>query len=202
MAEVPASDAPGPLTAPVSGGGRSKKIGLYKATNGRTGFDQSLSAQLEVLAEELKEKVLRSAAFAGSNYLYNEMRAAVPVKTGLLKSHIYQWYDTKASDEFTKLYKIGVHVNPKTGAPHWWLIEHGHWRYNKALPGGKFAKSKSNPKARGPQAHDLESGKLDEPRWVEAKPYIRPTADKMPQAVEAMKKRLVERIKEVMSGKP
>lgn len=119
---------------------------------------------------------MRSAALAGAKVLYEDMIPRVPVskaprkvksKTyypGTLRKSIYHAFSEPKSSGTRAVYHIGPN---KRKAPHWHLIEYGHWTK-------KVGK-------RGPL----------QPKWVPAKPYIRPTWDaKGPAAVEAMKARL------------
>lgn len=156
-------------------------------------LDDGISAGLRRFAAELRDKALRPAAHAAAKVLHDEIEQRVPVESGLLKSAIYRWHDDKQSRDGRQVYAVGVN---KRKAPHWYNVEFGHWRYNKIV-NGHPQKSKSNPKARGPGAHDLP-GALETPQWVPAKPYIRPAYDaKIGAAVDAAKVRLAEKLKEI-----
>lgn len=138
------------------------------------------------------EQVLRPTAHAGALVVYNELKARVPVKDGELKDSIYRWFDTKNSRYDRKIYLIGPN---KAKAPHWYVVEYGHWRYNRSFR-NRWLKSKSNPNARGPQAHDLP-GALAEPVWVPARPYGRESwtavSDRIiPAMLERMRVRFAE----------
>lgn len=86
-------------------------------------FDTSeLQANLEKFADDVVDKALRPAAFAASKVLYAEMNLRVPVRTGLLKSALYQYHNEKKSVDGVQIYSIGVN---KKKAPHWHFLELG-----------------------------------------------------------------------------
>lgn len=157
-------------------------------------IDESIVGALENLRADLQTKVLRSAAYAGAKLLADEMVVRAPVDAGTLRNAIYTWHDDKQSTQLKQVYFVGVN---KREASHWFWIEYGHWRYNQSV-NGYWQKSKSKPNARGPSAHDLP-GALPSPVWVPAVPYIRPTADRMGDAIQAMQARLAERLREIAS---
>lgn len=157
-------------------------------------IDESIVGALEKLRADLQTKVLRSAAYAGAKLLADEMVVRAPVDAGTLRNAIYTWHDDKQSGPLKQVYFVGVN---KREASHWFWIEYGHWRYNQSV-NGYWQKSKSKPNARGPSAHDLPSA-LPSPVWVPAVPYIRPTADRMGDAIQAMQARLAERLREISS---
>lgn len=145
------------------------------------GFDDGISAGLRKFANDLREKALRPAAHAAAVVLYNELQQRVPEESGRLKSAIYRWHDDKRSIDGRQVYVVGVN---KRKAPHWHLIEYGHWRVNRfRLIDGKWVATKE---------------RLPQPVWVPAQPYIRPTYDgKIDTAVDAAKARLTEKFKEI-----
>jgi hypothetical protein len=131
---------------------------------------------------------LQDAAFAGATVLYDELRLRAPVKTGTLRDSMDRFY-AKSSTPARQTYYVGPN---KKYAPHWYNVEFGHWRYNTSA-NGFFQKSKSNPKSKikSPPGnwravHDLP-GALPQPAWVPAHPYIRPSAAKIPESIEAMR---------------
>jgi HK97 gp10 family phage protein len=148
-------------------------------------FDiKALTAGLEQFASDIQDHAVRSAAFAASKVLYEEMRLRAPRgKTGNLQASIYQHHDDKSANG-VHIYAIGP--NKKRGkGNHWHLIEYGHWRTNVVikLPNGQFMATKT---------------KLETPVWVPAKPFIRPTYDaKINQAIDAAKQRLFDKVKEL-----
>lgn len=152
----------------------------------------SSSAKLAIMNfdRDVKEKVLRSAAYGGAVIFYEYMRLHVPgdtskwqPKTGNLRRSIYHWYDTRRSNSNRKIYVIGPN---KTKAPHWHLVEFGHWRVNKwiwvrgAPNGGRWTRDR-----------------LPAPKWVVPYPYIRPTFDRVGTAAENAKLHAMKRLKEL-----
>ena len=149
----------------------TKSARAYRSSSVKLGFDSNIVQALDKLDKKIKEEVLRAVAFEGATTLYDDMRMRVPVHSGKLRDSIYRYRDRRLETDYFKSYLIGPN---KRKAPHWYNVEYGHWRYNRWA--GRWLRSKSNPNARGPSAHDLP-GKLDTPVWTPASPYIRPTYD-------------------------
>lgn len=151
-------------------------------------FDTTeLKKQLDKFAKDIQDQAIRSAAFAASKVIYEEMKIRVPVgKTGNLKTAIYQFHHT-GEVAGKHIYSIGPNKKKGKGS-HWHLIEYGHWQTNVLfkLPNGEFRASKK---------------KLPVPVWVPAKPFIRPTYDaKITAAMQAATTRLQEKIKEIIDA--
>lgn len=72
--------------------------------------------------KQVQEKVLFSGVAAMAQVLYDEARTRVPVKTGLLQSHIYRAYSPERSSDTSKTYRISWN---RRLAPHGHLIEFG-----------------------------------------------------------------------------
>jgi hypothetical protein len=145
----------------------------------------SISHHLEKFSAEVVQKVARSGAAAGARLLYDEMRERAPVKSGVLKSSIYWWHDDKASGPLLERYIIGPNMKK---APHWHLLEYGHWRVNVVVrgPGGRLIATKE---------------RLPKPVWVAPRPYIRPTYDSQKSAaIGAARQRMAERLRELTSA--
>lgn len=177
--------------------GRMRRTVLYPKSMASAVFESNLSTSFAELKRAVREKVLRSATHAGAVVFYKEMRLRVPVDKGTLYASIYRWHDDKRSNGNRQFYLVGPN---KAKAPHWYNVEYGHWLYNKNIA-GRWQRSKSNPNARGPGAHDL-AGALPVPKWVPAQPYIRPTFDAaVGKAIAAMKARAGERFADVLSGR-
>ena len=142
----------------------------------------------------IREKVLRSATYAGAKVLYDEMcqrtQAATPniygQGTGQLKEAIYHWHDDKQSGLNKQVYVIGVN---KKKAPHWHLIEYGHWQIYAVYRGSdnRFYTLKMHGKPVMSR----------NPKKIPAYPYIRPTFDaKSKSALDAVSKKMAEKLKE------
>jgi hypothetical protein len=102
------------------------------------------------------------------------------VDEGLLKSAVYRYYDKARSVGAIQAYSIGV--NKKT-APHWHLLEFGHWLVNVVtrLPNGQIVATKE---------------RLPTPKWVPAQPYLRPSFDaRMADAMDAARDELAQQIR-------
>lgn len=148
----------------------------------------SLVDGLEAYADKLAG-ISRRVAHAGAIVMYDEMRIKAPVDSGILRDSIYRKFLNDASKPGTSFYAIGPN---KKEARHWFNVEYGHYRYNRATPVG-FMKSTSQPDTTwGTRTHDL-GGALDVPVWVPAVPYIRPTFEaKKQEAITAMRLRAGE----------
>lgn len=163
-----------------------KQTRKYAANTAQFSFEGDIAAQVGAFFERIKNEALRPAAHAMAIVLYEEMRARVPVKMGTLQAAIYRWFDDSESGPDHKTYLVGVN---KRKAPHWWLVEHGHWRRHAVLqlPSGEWVTVKSRP--------------LKVPVYVPAQPYLRVAVDaKLGAAVEAGRRRLAEKIQEIQNA--
>jgi HK97 gp10 family phage protein len=145
----------------------------------------SLACKVRNLQDKLADGALRSAAHAGAKIFYDEMKARAPVDQGTLRDAVYHWHDDSRSKDGEERYAIGPN---KRKAPHWHLVEYGHWRINVIvrLPNGQTVATKE---------------RLEDPVWVPAVPYIRPTFDaKVTEAIAAAKARLDQGIKAALDG--
>ncbi len=92
------------------------------AINIETKLTGDLAGDLARFEKKIQEKVLFSGVAAMANVVYEAARENVPVKTGLLKSHIYRAYSPERSTDESKTYRISWN---KRLAPHGHLIEFG-----------------------------------------------------------------------------
>lgn len=138
---------------------------------------------LDNLERAIKEKVLRSAAYAGAKVFYDEVKLRVPVDEGTLFGAIYHYHVERLSGPTKQIYAIGPN---KVKAPHWYNVEYGHWRINVLVRrGGRWIATKQ---------------RLPSPVWVPGKPYMRPSYDaKKAEALKAMQVRFEQRLREVMN---
>lgn len=133
--------------------------------------------------EEVKGDALKSAAWAGATVMYDEMRERVPTKSGGLKDSIYRWRDRGKQSKDLVVYAIGPN---KAKAPHWHLIEYGHYLINVVIKNAITGESQG-----------LKTRRLQK-TFVPPVPYIRPTFNaKVRQALTAMRRRLGERVREI-----
>lgn len=145
-------------------------------------IEGDIGAALGRFAGAVKAEVLRPAAHAGAVVLQDEIKARAPVHEGTLKSAVYRAHAPEQSGDSRQVYAVGVNMKK---APHWHLVEFGHWRVNVIvrLPNGQTIATKE---------------RLDRPVWVPAVPYLRPAWDaKGAAAVQAMIKRARERMSEL-----
>ena len=187
---------------------RGTKVQLFPKQLVGFNMELDISEAIKKLEADVRQKILRSATRAAALVMYNEMRLRVPVHTGTLYASIYHFHDDKKSTKFRQVYAIGPNKS-KDGAPHWYNVEYGHWRYNKIV-GGKAQRSKSNTERSNQvqppgsvsfrRIHDL-SGAVSAPVWVPPSSYIRPTWEaKVGQLSRAFNQRARERFAEVVNG--
>jgi hypothetical protein len=157
-------------------------------------FTSNIVENLRDYSKRVLEPALRSSAYAGIRVFYVGMREIVPVDEGDLYASIYHWHDDKKSSALRQVYATGPN---KVKAPHWYVVEFGHWLYNKRGVDGLWLRSKADQGARGPGAHTLP-GALEVPVWVPARPYIRPTWEALKNvAGQKARERMAERLKEL-----
>lgn len=141
----------------------------------------SLVDGLEAYADKLAG-ISRRVAHAGAIVMYDEMKVRAPVDDGILRASIYRKFLEGASQATGRSsYAIGPN---KKDAPHWHLVEFGHYRYYAVYRDqfGNWKTDKSRP--------------LAAPEWVPAVPYIRPTFEaKKREVIDVMRARAAELVK-------
>ncbi|WP_219209214.1 HK97 gp10 family phage protein [Variovorax boronicumulans] len=135
--------------------------------------------------EEAMLALVRPAAQAGAQVLYDEVRARVaPMrKTGNLYTSIYQAYSDQSTPE-RAVYHISWNARR---APHGHLVEFGHMQTRKVFltDDGKWRTSKEL---------------LAVPRRVAAKPFIRPAYDaKVGAALAAAEAHFAEGMRQILA---
>ncbi len=159
---------------------------VYRGKNGFVSarFRGSLAEKIKALGKGAEE-ALRPAAQAGAQVFYDEMRTRAPVAEGVLRDSIYQFYLERKSGDDKHVYVVGPN---KSKAPHWHLVEFGHWQpYAVVMIDGQLKTLKDRP--------------LPTPVFVPAQPFIRTTLDAMSvQALEAMRERYVQALRESNTG--
>lgn len=144
----------------------------YEVGSFSMSLDGDIQGQLNKFFGDIADKCYRPATYVASTVLYDEIKLRVPKDTGGLENAIYR-YREKSDTHINNLNKSTFYVGVnKRKAPHWWLIEHGHWQRRQAiLLNGKWVTLK-NP--------------LANPKYVPAQPYFRPAIDaKMNEALQA-----------------
>lgn len=159
----------------------------------------SMADALAQYREEVQQRAIRSALYAGARMLYDEMKIRAggyggkysgPLsykypkhekkRADTLQSSIYHYYDKKQATATRHVYVIGPN---KREAPHWFNVEYGHFRVNKIIVNddGTIIPTKE---------------RLPAPAWVPARPYIRPTWDSTgASAVQAMLAKLRDNLR-------
>ncbi len=148
---------------------------------------------------------VRPAAQAAAQVLYDEVKANVRrigKKTGALESAIYQAYKNASSGEKVAVYAVSWN---KQKAPHGHLVEFGHiqryavylgkngqW-YTAVRKGVKGKKKKPGRRA-SQAARDAYYVTLPAPRQVPAQSFLRAARAKLPEALEAARRELVNRV--------
>ena len=174
----------------------------------------SLSMRLDVsgldkilveIQEELDDAA-RPAAQAGAQVLYEAVIQNVQSLgrvTGNLASSIYQAYSRDNSWKGRATYHVSWNAQK---APHGHLIENGHWQYFVTYRNASGeTRTVIRPSMRGKpppssRASIAEKSRyfvpLQQPRWVPAKPFIRPAQAQFGAAQEAAEKALLDRLQE------
>lgn len=137
----------------------------------------ALHRMIDELGTDVEEAV-RPVAEAGARVLYNAVKqnvASIGKVTGNLQRAIYEAFSKDNSGKGVATYQVSWNAKK---APHGHLLEYGHvQRYAVFI--GKDGKWHTNKKK-----------KLSQPRQVAARPFVRPAAAKMPEAVAAMEAEL------------
>ena len=159
-------------------------------------------AALDKVGAEMLDAA-RPAAYDGSDVILAEINskvASMGQRKGLLHNAIYRVFARRSQDD-VPIYDVGVNMRK---APHWHLIEYGHWRYYaaKQLPNGdwvtlkrKGAKGKKPSRKASKAVKDAYYIPLKTPVWVPARPYLRPAKEALPKALAAARKTFLERIR-------
>lgn len=132
----------------------------------------------------IKTKVTRAGAYAGATVFYDEIRRNVPVDEGVLKDSIYRYRDDARSRDGVEVFAVGPN---KRKAPHWHLIEYGHWLVNRVYKGqdGRWIGTRQRRAV---------------PKWIPPQPYLRPAfVGKVRAALRAMQDRMAQKLREVTS---
>lgn len=134
-----------------------------------------LLASLARFELAITEKVLFTGAATMARVIYDEVKLnttapKLGTKTGNLNSAIYWVKSPEESTPVSKVYKISWN---KRKAPHGHLIEFGHFMPYKVvqLRNGDWITLKNRP--------------LASPKFVAARPFIRPAFSRMPEAIKA-----------------
>ena len=145
----------------------------------------------------ITQSILWSGAAAGAKVLYDELKLNTSPeklhkseasfvgptqptpgqKTKTLHESVYRVGSRSRTTDKIKTYHVGVN---KRTARHWHLIEYGHWQPYRAVLTNRGWVSLKNAK------HTR--------KWIPARPYIRPSLNVMPKAIEAAKRRMAQRI--------
>jgi len=143
-----------------TGRGHAKVAKLHEQDSFSVSFNRDLQAQLQAFSDNFVNDVLRPAAYAAATVLYDEMRLRVPEKTGALKASIYRWREKQ--DNNRAIFYVGVN---KRKAPHWHLIEYGHYQIYRVYWNAEVQDWRTIRQL------------LPTPIFSPARPYVRPTFD-------------------------
>lgn len=125
---------------------------------------------LAALAGPVKESLARRMLVEGGVLLRDAAKGNARMAAnaegkdvrGVLAASIYLVYEKESETKSSYTYKISW--NSKI-APHGHLVEFGHWMTHKVY------------KARNGEWYTLKDQPLDAPRWVAARPFLKPTFD-------------------------
>lgn len=157
----------------------------------RADVKSALAGLDRLSSPKLRESLARSMCVAGGALLRDEAKHYIHDVTGTLRDALYLAYSPEASSSGQQVYHVSWrkgHGKMGGGAPHGHLIEFGHWQTNKAYIGkdGEWYSS---------------SVKLDQPRWIPARPFLRPALEGGGnRALSAMRERGRQRLPELLAG--
>lgn len=174
-----------------NGRGKAKQAKLYPSQRMAITFDSNIKEQLTAFVGRLNDDVFRPAAYAAVTVLYDELKLRTEggqYSEGDLNAAMYRWRE-KGDIGNKAIFYAGVN---KRKAPHWWVVEHGHWQYFTVV------KPETGPYAG--QFVTLKNKPLPQPKFVPAKPYLGPAADKLPEAMQVAMRVMKERLKYVIRG--
>lgn len=139
-----------------------------------------LDAVLDHIEGPVRESLARRMGVEGGVLLRDEAKHRAsynnpkwrPRHPGLWASAMYLARNDRLSSQTVFTYSVGWNSSI---APHGYLVEFGHWRYNKFINGKpQHSLRPGLSKGKGPQDH-VPPGALETPQWVAARPVLRPT---------------------------
>lgn len=162
-------------------------------------FSGDFDAALNSFDAKAKDSIIFSGVAAAARVMYDELKlntsgarmkkaernfvgpnrpSAPGTKTKNLHDAIYRFYVAGKSSDGVKVYHVGVN---KKEAPHWHLIEYGHFQPYQAVLTDKYGWI-----TRKKSKHTKQ--------FIPPHPYIRPAISKLPDAIAAAKRRMAERL--------
>jgi hypothetical protein len=128
-------------------------------------------AGLDALGGPIKESLVRRMLVEGGVYLRDEAKRWVPVKDGVLRDSLYLVFDNKSSGNN---YSYKISWNSKK-APHGHLEEFGHWMTWQTIWNAKLGRFQTLATGKGKSAKGIP--RKGGPKWIAAKPFLRPALD-------------------------
>jgi hypothetical protein len=148
------------------------------------------------LAGPLKVSLARSIAVGMGEVLRDEAKRWAPKESGRLQESIYLAFKDGLSDESKVVYSVSWNHSL---APHGHWMEFGHWQPYQIVYNDKLGHFQTLAKGKGGGAN----AKLRKhgPKWVAAKPFLRPAYDiagtlALKAGIERGRKRLPELLRE------
>lgn len=153
-----------------------------------SGFSVAFDTRaLKAMVDELRDDVAqadRPAAQAGAQVLYDEVKrnvGALGQKTGNLARSIYQAYSEDSSGNGQEVYHISWNARK---APHGHLVEYGYTQRHLTVKDRRTGKWIT-----------IKSKRLDTPKQVPPKAFVRRAQAKFPQALLAIETEFAKRLK-------
>jgi Bacteriophage protein of unknown function (DUF646). len=140
----------------------------YKAFLDATEWDRVFAA----LDGPIKESLARRMAVEGGVELRDEAKRWAPVKDGTLRNSIYLVFDQSRSTPNSYSYSISWNAKK---APHGHLQEFGHWMKWQVIFNAKLGRFQTL--ATGKNANAKGVPRKGGPKWIAAKPFLRPAYD-------------------------
>lgn len=153
-----------------------------------SGFSVAFDTRaLKAMVDELRDDVAqadRPAAQAGAQVLYDEVKrnvGALGQKTGNLARSIYQAYSEDSSGNGQEVYHISWNARK---APHGHLVEYGYTQRHLTVKDRRTGKWIT-----------IKGKRLDTPKQVPPKAFVRRAQAKFPQALLAIETEFAKRLK-------
>jgi hypothetical protein len=120
----------------------------------------NIAESMQNFNREMQEKAMRPAAFDMCTVLYQELQLTVPKDDGTMLDALYRFRNPN-SGAAVENWTVGVN---QSKAPHFHLIEEGHWQPYKVVRGadGKFYTT---------------SQLLPSPKWIPPNAFFRAAYD-------------------------
>lgn len=155
---------------------------------------EALAQNLRDLGAEVGGRFQRAGTAAGSAVVRNEAAAHAPVLTGKTKAAVFMVRDRQQSGNGVEVYHIGVRSGKKAQriGKKKLNLDAWYWKFNEL---GHFARHALS-RRRDSSGKRLLKQAIARPRWISAKPFLRPALEhKRQEAAEKVRDTIASRIR-------